>query len=228
MQPLSLRLRGFRGIRDGLGLDELTLDLERLADGAALVAIAGANGRGKSTVMDNLHPLCCATFGTDPPLVLCGDSRRGMRLRSLRQLEYADRLNQSAGLCLQALGGGGTLLYQRGILLCGLVHLTHGLTDLGHTGALFGARRTDLAHDVGYPLDAADDLAHRGAGPVHQCRTLLDALDAGGDQGLDLLGCLGRASGKVAHLGGHHREPAALLTSPCGFDRGVQGQDALV
>ncbi|MGD9836162.1 MAG: hypothetical protein AB7U92_25705 [Piscinibacter sp.] len=58
MQPLSLRLRGFRGIRDGLGLDELTLNLERLADGAALVAIAGANGRGKSTVMDNLHPLC--------------------------------------------------------------------------------------------------------------------------------------------------------------------------
>ena len=56
MQPLSLRLRGFRGIRDGLGLEELTLDLERLADGAALVAIAGANGRGKSTVMDNLHP----------------------------------------------------------------------------------------------------------------------------------------------------------------------------
>ena len=56
MQPLSLRLRGFRGIRDGLGLDELTLDLERLADGAALVAIAGANGRGKSTVMDSLHP----------------------------------------------------------------------------------------------------------------------------------------------------------------------------
>ena len=56
MQPLSLRLRGFRGIRDGLGREELTLDLERLADGAALVAIAGANGRGKSTVMDNLHP----------------------------------------------------------------------------------------------------------------------------------------------------------------------------
>jgi len=56
MQALSLRLRGFRGIRDGLGLDELTLDLQRLAEGAALVAIAGANGRGKSTVMDNLHP----------------------------------------------------------------------------------------------------------------------------------------------------------------------------
>lgn len=56
MQPLSLTLKGFRGIRDGLGRDVLTLDFERLADGAQLVAIAGANGRGKSTVMDNMHP----------------------------------------------------------------------------------------------------------------------------------------------------------------------------
>ncbi|MDR1425208.1 MAG: DNA repair protein, partial [Azoarcus sp.] len=30
--------------------------LERLAGDAALVAIAGANGRGKSTILDNLHP----------------------------------------------------------------------------------------------------------------------------------------------------------------------------
>jgi len=58
MQPLSLTLKGFRGIRDGLGLDVLTLDFERLADGAQLVAIAGANGRGKSTVMECAQPLC--------------------------------------------------------------------------------------------------------------------------------------------------------------------------
>jgi len=51
-----LTLRGFRGIRDGLGRDVLTLDFERLADGAELVAIGGANGRGKTTVMDNMHP----------------------------------------------------------------------------------------------------------------------------------------------------------------------------
>jgi exonuclease SbcC len=56
MQPLSLTLKGFRGIRDGLGLDELTLDFERLADGAELIAIAGANGSGKTTIMDNLSP----------------------------------------------------------------------------------------------------------------------------------------------------------------------------
>src|SRR5260221_2314050 len=56
MQPLSLTLKGFRGIRDGLGLDVLTLDFERLADGAQLVAIAGTNGRGKSTVMECAQP----------------------------------------------------------------------------------------------------------------------------------------------------------------------------
>lgn len=56
MQPLALTLKGFRGIRDGLGLDQITLDLERLSDGAELIAIAGANGSGKTTVMDNLSP----------------------------------------------------------------------------------------------------------------------------------------------------------------------------
>ena len=56
MQPLSLTLKGFRGIRDGLGRDELTLDFERLADGAELIAISGANGRGKTTLMENLTP----------------------------------------------------------------------------------------------------------------------------------------------------------------------------
>ena len=58
MQPLMLTLKGFRGIRDGLGRDEITLDLERLADGAQLIAIAGANGSGKTTIMDCLVPLC--------------------------------------------------------------------------------------------------------------------------------------------------------------------------
>ena len=56
MQPLSLTLKGFRGIRAGLGRDVLTLDFEQLANGAELVAIAGANGRGKTTVMENMHP----------------------------------------------------------------------------------------------------------------------------------------------------------------------------
>lgn len=56
--PLQLTLTGFKGIRSGLGRDTLTLDFEALGKDASLVAIAGGNGRGKSTVMDNLHPLC--------------------------------------------------------------------------------------------------------------------------------------------------------------------------
>lgn len=56
MTPLSLRLKGFRGIRDGLGLDEVFMDLQALPADAQLVALAGPNGKGKSTLMDNLHP----------------------------------------------------------------------------------------------------------------------------------------------------------------------------
>jgi energy-coupling factor transporter ATP-binding protein EcfA2 len=56
MRPLTLTLKGFRGIRDGLGLDALTLDFEKLAGDAQLVALVGANGRGKSTIMENMTP----------------------------------------------------------------------------------------------------------------------------------------------------------------------------
>lgn len=56
MTPLSLTLKGFRGIRDGLGQDTITLDVERLTHGASLIAIVGGNGCGKTTIIDNLHP----------------------------------------------------------------------------------------------------------------------------------------------------------------------------
>ena len=55
-RPLKLTLTGFRGIRSGLGRDTLTLDLEQLSADAALIAIGGANGRGKTTVIENLQP----------------------------------------------------------------------------------------------------------------------------------------------------------------------------
>lgn len=56
MTPNSLTLKGFRGIRDGLGRDELSIDLDSIVGNARLVAISGGNGAGKTTVMDNLHP----------------------------------------------------------------------------------------------------------------------------------------------------------------------------
>lgn len=56
MSPKKLRLKGFRGIKDGLGRDELVFDLEALAGDARLVCLAGPNGSGKTTIMENLHP----------------------------------------------------------------------------------------------------------------------------------------------------------------------------
>ncbi len=53
MKPLSLRLKHFKGIREGLGIEEITLDLSRLT---GLVALIGDNGAGKTTVLDNCHP----------------------------------------------------------------------------------------------------------------------------------------------------------------------------
>lgn len=50
----SIRLRGFKGVRSGMGLDELFLDLTALPDG--LIAVTGQNGAGKTTLLDNLHP----------------------------------------------------------------------------------------------------------------------------------------------------------------------------
>src|ERR1700676_558667 len=56
MIPETLYLKGFAGIRAGLDQDELTLDLTQLVGDAQLVAFAGPNGTGKTTVMDNLQP----------------------------------------------------------------------------------------------------------------------------------------------------------------------------
>ncbi len=56
MIPLSLTLTGFCGIRDGMGRDSLTIDFAREAGDAALVALTGRNGRGKSTILDNMTP----------------------------------------------------------------------------------------------------------------------------------------------------------------------------
>lgn len=50
----SLSLRGAIGIWRGLGVDEITLDLDDYEDG--LIAIVGPNGAGKSTLIENMQP----------------------------------------------------------------------------------------------------------------------------------------------------------------------------
>src|ERR1700680_1189833 len=56
MIPETLYLKGFAGIRAGLNRDELPPDPMQLIGDARLVALAGPNGTGKTTVMDNLQP----------------------------------------------------------------------------------------------------------------------------------------------------------------------------
>lgn len=53
MRPLELYLKNSIGIQLGLGLSEIRLDLSDLS---GLVALIGGNGKGKSTILDSLHP----------------------------------------------------------------------------------------------------------------------------------------------------------------------------
>lgn len=54
MQPISIKLKGFKGFRAGLGLEEVFIDFTSLPTG--LIAIVGGNGMGKTTLLDNCHP----------------------------------------------------------------------------------------------------------------------------------------------------------------------------
>lgn len=67
MKPHLLRLENFCGIRSGLGKSEIQLDLRNIDSSATLVALAGPNGTGKTTLMDNLHPFRVMPFHASSP-----------------------------------------------------------------------------------------------------------------------------------------------------------------
>jgi exonuclease SbcC len=50
----SLRLRGAVGIKKGIHRDEITVNFDAYASG--LIALVGANGKGKTTLIENCHP----------------------------------------------------------------------------------------------------------------------------------------------------------------------------
>ncbi len=53
MKPDYLLLRGFEGILSGMGLHEIEVDFSALPDG--IIVLDGPNGRGKTTIVDNMH-----------------------------------------------------------------------------------------------------------------------------------------------------------------------------
>ncbi len=53
MKINNLKLRGFVGVKKGLGLDEIELDLSGLS---GLIALSGQNGAGKTSILESLQP----------------------------------------------------------------------------------------------------------------------------------------------------------------------------
>ena len=51
---VSVKVRGAEGIKRGIGKDEIQINFDDYSNG--LIAIAGANGRGKTTLIENCHP----------------------------------------------------------------------------------------------------------------------------------------------------------------------------
>ncbi|SER36626.1 AAA family ATPase [Giesbergeria anulus] len=56
MKPKKLKLKGFKGIASGRGKSEVEIDFTGINPEAKIVALAGPNGVGKSTIIDNMHP----------------------------------------------------------------------------------------------------------------------------------------------------------------------------
>jgi len=56
MKPIKITLTGFVGIKKGLGRDTFTFDFSSIPEEQQLVAIVGINGKGKTTILDNMHP----------------------------------------------------------------------------------------------------------------------------------------------------------------------------
>ena len=53
MKPDYLLLRGFEGVVSGMGIHEMEVDFSALPDG--IIVFDGPNGRGKTTIVDNMH-----------------------------------------------------------------------------------------------------------------------------------------------------------------------------
>ena len=89
MKINRLKLRGSIGIKKGLNLEEINIDLSKLS---GLIAISGPNGAGKTSLIDNFHP-----FRTLPSRK--GALKNHFYLRdSFKELEFVFDENQYRSL----------------------------------------------------------------------------------------------------------------------------------
>lgn len=66
MIPESLRMKGYIGIKKGLGLDEIFIDFTKFPPG--LISISGHNGCGKSTLLGGMHLFRCDPYRPEDAL----------------------------------------------------------------------------------------------------------------------------------------------------------------
>ncbi len=129
------------------------------------------------------------------------------------------------GLCFKGFCGCCRFLYQRGVLLCNLIHLADCLCDLLNAATLFIRGRSNLAHDVVNARHRLHNLVHGFARGSHQHRALIDAIHGGFYQRFNLFCRLCATLRQVADFSGDHRKASALLAGACRFHRGIQRQD---
>ena len=129
----KLRLRGATGIWKGLGVDEITLDLD--AYDAGLIALVGPNGAGKSTLLENMHPWPCL-------LTRDGKLQDHFRLRdSSRELWFTDERDGAEYRALILIDGVNATGKAEFHLFCGDAPLTNGRREdyEAAIGRLFGS-----------------------------------------------------------------------------------------
>jgi len=68
----------------------------------------------------------------------------------------------------KAVGGGGGLLHQRGVLLGDLIKLLYRFAYLRNAAGLFLAGRSDLVDEVGDAADLLHDFANTFTCPRHE------------------------------------------------------------
>lgn len=109
MNVLKLKLRGAIGIKRGIGLEEIEIDFTQFRPG--IVLFVGDNGRGKSTVIDNMHSFR-RLASKDGPLASHFYLKDSYRILTF---EYEGEIYESKILIDGITGASEAYLYRAGV-----------------------------------------------------------------------------------------------------------------
>ena len=128
------------------------------------------------------------------------------------------------GFVAQCPGGGSGLFDHRGVLLGHAVHFVDSGVDLTQMHRLRLRGIGDAVDHRGHFANAFGNRAKHGAGFSYQGHPRTDLVGGTGDQGLDMVGGIGRALRQRAHFVGDHGKAAAGITCAGCFHAGIERQ----